>query len=227
MRILIGGAARYGFVVGLAIAMTGCTAGIATEVGEPIRPAGGAEVEIETLALLPPTTERGSEDAGPVVIAAAEAFLASAFPGLPLVVAEEARDRLGSRGVGAELAQLLRDYDDSGVADLDRIHRVLEALEVDHVLQLRVGLTEGDVLRGGIFAEDVSDERRREVVIVARLWGRGQAAPLWEATARGQTETGAFAVEIPEREEMLESVVVRLLERLPLGPAGEGSPGGR
>lgn len=221
----MGGAARHGVLVGLMIAATGCTAGIATQVGEPIRPADGAQVEVDALAFLPSTTERGSEDAGPVVVAAAEAFLASTFPGLPLVMAEEARDRLGSRGVGADLAQLLRDYDDSGVADLDRIHRVLEALGVDHVLQIRVGLTEGDVLREGIFSEDVSDERRREVVIVARLWGRGRPAPLWEGTARAETETGAFAAEIPERKEMLESVVVRLLERLPLAPAGP--PGGR
>ena len=66
------------------------------------------------------------------------------------------------------------------------------------MLQLRVGLTEGERLRGGIFAEDVSDEAEAGGGDPSpAIWGRGQAAPLWEATARGQTGTGAFAVEIP------------------------------
>lgn len=214
-------------MVAVVMGTTGCMAGISTQVGEPIRPVGDAPLQVETLALLPPTTERGSEDAGPPVMAAAEGFLAATHPDIPLVSFEEARERMGRSGVGADLAQLLRDYDDSGVADPARVQRVLEALGVGHALQIRVGLTEADVLREGLFSEGTSDERRREVVVVARLWGEGRAAPLWEATARAETETGSFAAEIPEREEMLERVVGQLLERLPVArgaSAGTGPP---
>lgn len=199
---------------------TGCTAGMATEVVEPIRPPGGG-VEVTALALLPPTTERGSEDAGPVIQGEALRVVQERFPGLPLMDAAEARSRLGRGGAAADLARLFRDYDDAGVADTDLIDRIVDALGVDHFLQLRVGFAETDVLRDDPFSEEATDERRRDVVVVARLWGAGEPAPLWEATARAESETGLFSTDIPGRSEMLEAVVARLLDRLPVVPVSD------
>jgi len=192
----------------------GCTAGIGTQISEPIRPSGAWEVT--ELVVVPVTTELGSGDAAPVVEEAVLAYLSGALPSVALVEPRGARDRLGQAGAGATLAQLLRDYEQSGVADVARVDSVAAALGAERFLQLRVGFAETEVLREELFSEDVSNEDRREVVMVARLWERGESAPAWEGTARAHAETGAFTTDLPVRDVMLQRVVERLLARLPL-----------
>lgn len=201
-----------------ALLAAGCTAGIGTQISEPIRPSGVWEVT--ELALVPVTTELGSGDAGPVVEDAAMAALGAQLPSVSLTEPFTARERLGRAGAGATLAQLLRDYEQTGVADVARVDSVAAALGVERFLQLRVGFAETEVLREELFSEDVSNEDRREVVMVARLWERGEPAPAWEGTVRAHSETGTFTTDLPVRDAMLQEVVERLLVRLPLVDPG-------
>ncbi|HSG49011.1 MAG TPA: hypothetical protein VLA43_14415 [Longimicrobiales bacterium] len=216
---------RGGIAAVAALLSGGCTAGIGTQISEPIRPSGAWEVT--ELVVVPVTTELGSGDAGPVVEAAALAYLSGALPSADLVEPRVARDRLGRAGAGATLAQLLRDYEQSGVADVARVDSVAMALDAERFLQIRVGFAETEVLREELFSEDVSNEDRREVVMVARLWERGESAPAWEGTVRAHSETGFYTTDLPVRDVMLRRVVERLLARLPLvDPALPGAGDG-
>jgi len=66
---------------------------------------------------------------------------------------------------------------------VDKLDSVADALGVHHLLQFRVGFAETEVLRADLLADEVSNEDRRDVVMVAHLWSRGEPASVWEATA--------------------------------------------
>ena len=208
--------------MGMAVVVGACTAGTATELAEPVRPAGA--VRPERLALLPVTTEPGSEDASPVVAEAALAFLEPWTTPRGVVGPDEAREVLGRSRLAATLARVLADYEATGIADPEDLATIADALGASHLLQLRVAYAESDVLRQEAFSEDVSDERRRDALIVARLWAAGRSGPLWEATARADSETGLFSTTLPGRGDMLRDVTTRLLERMPVEGRGGRRP---
>jgi len=200
--------ARGGWVVAATL-VAGCTAGTAIELMEPVRPAGSAAVQ--RLAVLPVTTETGSQDAAPVVADAALDVLEA-----EILRPEPVRERLGRAGLAATLARALSDYEATGIADADDLAAVAEALDTRHFLQLRVAYGESEVLRSEPFDDEVEDERRRDVLLVARLWEAGATAPLSEATARAESETGFFSDGLPERGAMIEDITRTLLERMPI-----------
>lgn len=210
-------AALFSFVL-----VGGCTPGIGTRIDEPVRPA--TTVQLETLVVLPITADLGSGNAGPAVEEAVLGELATRWPDVAVVEPGEARRRLGSAGAAAALAQMIRDYEMAGVADLTRVDSVGAALEASHFLQLRVGLSEREVLREEVFTEFVTDEDRREVVLVARLWSRAEPGPVWEGAVRAWSETHEFSGGLPEQSEMVRKVTARLLTRLPLArrPLAQG-----
>jgi len=129
---------------------------------------------------------------------------------------EPVRERLGRAGLAATLARALSDYEATGIADADDLAAVAEALDTRHFLQLRVAYGESEVLRSEPFDDEVEDERRRDVLLVARLWEAGATAPLSEATARAESETGFFSDGLPERGAMIEDITRTLLERMPI-----------
>lgn len=203
----------------LVVGTAACSAGVGTRIQEPIRPSGAWEVT--ALALLPTTAVSGSEEAAGMVSQAALQVLSAHLPNVQIMDPQASRDRLGRAGAGAALAQLIRDYEQSGVADLARVDSVVAAVGVDHFLQLRVEFAETEVWKEDVLADDISEEDRREVVLVARLWTVGEPAPVWEGTARGLSETGFLATTLPDRDEMIVQVVDRLLSRMPLLDPGD------
>ena len=215
---------RIGGWVSLAAAVlgAGCTAGVGSEISEPVRPVEAWS--LERLAVVPVTVALGSEDAAPVVEATVLAHLSRHFPTVEVTSAETARSRLGEARAGATLAQLVRDYEDAGVVGVASVDSVAHALDVPVFLQLRVGHADSRVLRRDILADEVYDEDRREIVVVARLWAAGAPSPAWEASSRAHSETGLLSTELPVREEMLRVVVERLLERIPLAESPAAGP---
>ena len=209
--------ARMGWVA-MATLVGGCTAGTALELAEPVRPA--APLAVQRLAVLPVTTEAGSQDAAPVVARVALDVLGGWSPPADILGPESVREHLGRAGLAATLARALSDYEATGITDADDMSAVAEALDTRYFLQLRVAYGESEVLRSEPFDDEVEDERRRDVLLVVRLWEAGGTAPRWEATARADSETGFFSNRLPEREAMIEEVARRLVERVPL----EGAP---
>lgn len=209
----MGGRLRFaGLFLGV-IGSAACTAGTVHSVAEPIRPAGS--VEARSVAILPVTSEIGSQDAAPVVAARAEASIAERWPGVVLVYPDEVRQRLGRAGMSATLARVFADYEATGIADADDLALLADAAGADHLLQLRVAYDESSVLREDWLAEGVDEEDRRDILLVARLWAAGASAPVWEATSRAGSESGPFT-SLPDRVEMLREVTAELLDRLPL-----------
>lgn len=208
----------------LTVGLAACfTPAIGTRIDEPVRPA--APVAVERLAVLPVTADLGSGNASPAVEAAVLEELASAWPDLVVVAPSEARRRLGGREGGAALAQMIRDYETAGVVDLPRVDSVGAALDVPFFLQLRVGLAESTVIREELFSEDLADQDRREVVLVARLWSRTEPGPIWEGAVRADSETSDLSGDLPEQAEMVREVTARLLARMPIAGA-RGSENG-
>lgn len=213
---------KTGWIPLAASLLGGCTAGTATELAEPIRPA--ERIRIERIALLPVTAQPGSEDAAPVVAEVVRDVLGERAPGATIMGVDEVRDRLGRARLAATLARVLGDYEATGIADPTDLSTLADTLGTPYLLQLRVGYAESEVLREELFSEDVEDEDRREVLLVARLWVAGETGPAWEATARAGSETDAFSVNLPERTAMLRAVARRLMERIPVRGTEGGPP---
>jgi hypothetical protein len=187
---------------------------MATELNEPIRPS--QRLVVDQLAVLPVTADAGSEDAIPLVTEAVQEWLAERPGEMTVVSTAEARERIGRGGLAPDLARVFADYDRTGVADPAALDLISEAAGAPWLLQLRIGYAEQEVMREDPLSDDVSDERRRDVRMIARFWHRGETAPKWEGTARAGSETGLLAGALPERAAMLREVTLRLLDRAPL-----------
>ncbi len=209
----MGGRVRFaGMCLGV-LGAAACTAGTTYSVAEPIRPV--TTIDAGWMAILPVTSEIGSQDAAPVVAEQVEAIMAERWPSVSVVRPGEVRQRLGRAGMSATLARVFADYEATGIADADDLTLLADAAGADHLLQLRVAYEESAVLREDWFDDGVDEEDRRDVLLVARLWAAGESGPVWEATSRAGSESGTFT-SLPERVEMLSEVAAELLMRMPL-----------
>ena len=190
-----------------------CAAGMVTEVREvelPPRPRS-----VSRLAVMPLTTEPGSEFLRPELGEALARSLAERFPAIEIVGPELSRERL-ARTAATEYADLIDDYDRSGVVAPERVAEVTDALEVDHFLHIRAGYVREDFLDTYLFDDDLVIEERQILAAVARLWARDGPAPVWEAVVRTRSETDDFDTRSRRRDELIGELAGALGERLPI-----------
>lgn len=212
----------------LLLAGQGCTAGISTGVEEAAVPA--APRAVARLAVMPVTTEAGSEGVRPEMAPALAEALAGRFPALVVVPPEESRRLLSRSPAATDYADMVEDYERTGAVSLRRLRPVLRALGVDHFLQVRAMYLKEDFLDTYLFDDDVTMEERQVLAVVVRLWSAGEPGPVWEAVVRTRSETDDFVVRSRSREELVEALVRSLVERVPIaradGPevAGGGEP---
>ena len=199
----------------------GCTAGIGTRVAEPVQPP--EPLVLDEIALLPVIAEAGSEGFVPLAADALLGEMEYALPELHLLDPDEARERVGEAGAAARYAELLRNYEQSAVADRADIDAVREALGVSHFLSARLRFTEVETVGADVFSERVEEEMRREVILTVRLWGPGRSGPLWEASAQARTETGTFTPSLPESREIVRRLAEEVVARMPVEPPGASS----
>jgi len=196
------------------VSLQACTAGIVTDVREAELPP--APRAVTRLAIMPLTTEPGSEYLRPDLGPAVTRVLDRRFPNIVIFSPGESRDRLASAGA-TEYAALLEDYDRTGVVERKRIADLTDALGVDHFLQLRATYLEEEFLDTELFDdEELTTEDREVLAVVVRLWAADGGAPVWEAVVRTRSETGSLDFRTAGRDALIVELAEVLGERLPI-----------
>lgn len=201
--------------------ITACAAGMATQVEEAVTPA--RPLPVRDLAVMPVTTEAGSEAIRPGLALDLCRSLQDRFPDLLIVEPDEARERLARSSAATEYADLLEDYERTGVVQGDRLARVADALGVDHFLQVRAAYLRESFLDTYLFDDELVTEDRQVLAVVARLWSGGGSMPEWEAVIRTRSETDDFDIRSRRIDELVGEVTRALADRAPL-PHGSSLP---
>jgi len=206
-------------VFGAVWALSGCSAYLFTGIEEAVAPV--APIQVSEMTIMPVTTEAGSEGLRPRLALALQETLAERFPTITLVGPEEAGHRLDRSSAAADYADLLSDFDRTGVVDSDRLAPVVQALGTDHFLQIRASYRSEEFLDPLLFSfDEFDDETRQTLVLVARLWTHEGPGPMWEAVVRTTSETDDFREEEHTVDELIQEVVRRLADQMPVAPPG-------
>jgi hypothetical protein len=198
----------------LVLPTAGCAAGIHTGFRE-LHPVI-APVYAERIAVLPVTASEGSESYRDVV---GDSLLAAAqrtHPGVRFIPAAEALDRLNEAGLAERFANLLLAYGETGLYDRALLRKVGEALEVDHVLQLRVGYDRRNEVGARLFDPgELYEADRQNLYVTAVLWDVRRGDRAWEAAGTSTTRDAEY--ELPRSfADVVAVTATRLAERLPL-----------
>lgn len=210
----------------LVMSTTGCAAGIHTGF-EELHPAA-APVRAERIAVLPVTAAEGSESYRGVIGDSLLAVARRAHPDVAFIPARESLRRLNDSGLAERFANLLMAYQETGIFDRDLLQQVGEALEVDHVLQLRVGYERVSEVGTRIFEpQDLYEADRQNLHVNAMLWNVREGELVWEAAGKSTTRDAEY--ELPRSfADVVAAAAAALAERMPLEPAaaGEETAGG-
>lgn len=198
-----------------AISAQACTAGMATRFEEPTAPA--TPLSLERLAIMPVTTEAGSEGVRPGLARDLHREMEMRFPHLEIVGPEATADRLASSPAASMYARILADYERTGVVESERLAEIADAIGVDHFLQLRAGFVREEFLDADPFLDDeVETEQRQVLAVVVRLWGDRGPGPVWEAVVQTSSETSFFTPRGRSVDELIGELVSVIGERMPL-----------
>ena len=200
-------------------ALSGCSAYMTTGIEEAVMPV--APIPVSEMAIMPVTTESGSEGLRPRLATALEEVLAERFPSLALVGPEEAGIRLDRASAASGYADLLSDFDRTGVVDSERLAPVVQALGTNHFLEIRASYRAEEFLDPLLFSfDEFDDETRQTLFLVARIWTRNGPGPVWEAVVRTTSETDDFREEEHTIDELIMEVVNSLADRMPVVSPG-------
>lgn len=187
---------------------------MSTHVEEAVTPA--RFLPVRDLAVMPITTETGSEGIRPGLTRDLHRALEERFPDLLVIGPDEARERLARSPAATAYADLLEDYERTGVVEAHRLGRVTDALDVDHFLQVRAAFLRENFLDRGLFdREDVRTEERQVLAVVARLWSGRGSKPEWEVVIRTRSQTGVFTRR-RRVDELVGEVIGALADRVPV-----------
>jgi hypothetical protein len=211
----------------LVLPTTGCAAGIHTGF-EELHPAT-APVYAQRIAVLPVTASEGSESYRDVIGDSMLSAAASAHPGVTFIPAAQALDRLNDAGLAERFATLLLAYGETGLYDRALLRKVGEALEVDHVLQLRVGYDRRNEVGARLFEPgEIYEADRQNLYVTAVLWDVRRGEMAWEAAGTSTTRDAEY--ELPRSfADVVAVTASRLAERLPIVtdvPAEDSVAGG-
>lgn len=216
---------RANQVVGLVLLVlsSACAAGIRTGIDEPIAPI--SPLPITEMAIMPVSTELGSEGIRTDMALTLQEVLRERFPWIAFLGPEDAAVRLASSHAARDYADLLADFDRTGVVDSERLVMVTRALGTDYFLQVRASYRSEDFLDPLLFSFDEFDTENRQVmVLVARVWDEQGPGPLWEAVVRTTSETDDFQEEVRGIDELILRTVENLADQIPLGRPEEWRP---
>jgi hypothetical protein len=203
----------------LLLPLTGCAAGIQTGF-EELHPAL-APVYAERIAVLPVTAIQGSESYREVIGDSLLRVAERTHPGVEFVGAEEALELLNEAGLAERFANLLLAYHETGIYDSGLLRKVGQALEVDHVLQLRVGYERQSEVTSALFDPGaIYEADRQNLHVNAVLWDVRNGVLAWEAAGSSTTRDAEY--ELPRSFlDVLGVTATRLAEQIPLEPVGE------
>lgn len=199
----------------------GCAASISTHIHEPVQPARHAEATV--LAVMPGTTEAGSEWLRPQTMIRLVMLLDERFPAVQVLEPQEVGRRLTQWSLADEYASMLEDFERAGVVDPGRVTRVAHAVGATHLLQVRAGYAGEELLRESLNLDGSTflyETEHQTVYAVARLWSPSGSAPEWEAVVRSESEAGPFSRR-RDASELVDALVASLVERMPVS---EGAP---
>jgi hypothetical protein len=201
----------------LVLPATGCAAGIQTGF-EELHPAA-APVIAERVAVLPVTAEPGSESYRDVIADSLLSAAERAHPWIEFISPDVAVDELNDAGLAERVADALVAYDQTGIYDRDLLREVGEALQVDHVLQLRVGYERRSEAGGSLLDPGtVYEADRQNLYVSAALWDVRDGALAWEASGTSTTRDAEY--ELPRSfTEVLAVTASLLAEQIPLASA--------
>ena len=201
-------------IAALVLPAAGCAAGIRTGF-EELHPAA-EPVRAERIAVLPVTAAEGSESYRGVIGDSLLAVAQRAHPGVAFVPADESLRRLNDSGLAERFGNMLVAYQQTGIFDRDLLRQAGEALEVDHLLQLRVGYERVSEIENALFdPQALYEADRQNLHVSVVLWDVREGGLVWEAAGTSTTRDAEY-----ERPRSLSDVVAAtaaaLAERMPL-----------
>ncbi len=104
--------------------------------------------------------------------------------------------------------------------DRERLERIAAALDVNYLLQVRLGYDSRQELSPDFLDDDLRADERREVRLSGEVWGAREGEAVWEASVRARSTGGPFT-HVRDVEEILDASVAELVSRLP----GAEAPG--
>ncbi|HTE18348.1 MAG TPA: hypothetical protein VK689_08205 [Armatimonadota bacterium] len=218
---------RLILAVALVLPATGCAAGIHTGIKE-LHPAA-APVYAERIAVLPVTAVRGSEAYREVIGDSLLRVAERVHPGVEFVDPEIALEMLNEAGLAERFATLLLAYQETGIYDQALLRQVGEALQVDHVLQLKVDYEVRNEVGTKLFDPgELYEANRQNLHVSVVLWDVRQGVLAWEAAGSSTTRDAEY--ELPRSFfDVVTVTATRVAEQIPIAvPAAveEESTGG-
>lgn len=205
---------RFFLAAALALPTTGCAAGIHTGF-EELHPAL-EPVYAERIAMLPVTAEPGSEAYRGVVGDSLLQMAERTHPGIQFISAAESLERLNDAGVAERFANLLVGYQQTGIYDRAVLQEVGDALEADHVLQLRVGYEVRNEVEARLFSPgELYEADRQNLYVTAMLWDLRRGMLVWEAAGTSTTRDAEY--ELPRSfADVVAATAAALAQQMPL-----------
>lgn len=181
----------------LILAVNGCIRRIHSDVTVTYETDG---IELGHLAILPVTGGAGLEGVRRSTADSLLAAIATVRAELTLVSADESARLINDQGVAGGYADLLHNYDRTGVLDREALELLFHVLDTDYLMQIEVELFQ--------------DGAARDLTLFAQLWHPARGI-VWEASsAASYLSSGLVTVDGPLLE-ALSAVVEKLAENLP------------
>jgi hypothetical protein len=157
-------------------------------------------IELGHLAILPVTGGAGLEGVRRSTADSLLAAIATLRPELTLVGANESARLINGQGVAGGYADLLHNYDRTGVLDREALELLFHVLDTDYVMHIEVELFQ--------------DGAARDLTLFAQLWHPAEGI-VWEASsAASYLSSGLVTVDGPLLE-ALSATARKLVENLP------------
>lgn len=205
---------RLVLAAALVLPTTGCAAGIHTGF-EELHPAA-EPVYAERIAVLPVTAAPGSESYRGVIGDSLLRVAERTHPGIQFISGGVSLERLNDAGLAERFAGLLVAYQQTGIYDRALLQEVGDALEADHVLQLRVGYEMRNEVETRLFSPgDLYEADRQNLHVTATLWDLRRGMLVWEAAGTSTTRDAEY--ELPRSfADVVAATAAALAQQIPL-----------
>ena len=201
-----------GAAVAALILATGCTAPITTQVN--VTDPAPEALRVQTLAVLPPTVDPGLEaygrDAGESMYAA----LRAEYPTLPIVPPGQALERLQNARAATTYANLMAQYEESGVLDAELLRELAQAVGARHLLNLRLTYPEEAGYGPGDFVGEV-EYAGQGLRIITQLWD-GEEGELEWRTVGDVAAVSSDLMRARSVDELVQAIVPEIAALVPV-----------
>lgn len=137
-------------------------------------------------------------------------------PGIGIVTAREALNRINSSGMTNDYAVMLQSYDITGILDKKVLARIGEILDVKYIVQPKLSsFTERTSTRLSAFGLSLISTRETTVKISLQVWDTNTGDIVWEGSGQATVAVEALRAKSVSFEEVAEAASKSLIKKFP------------